>query len=106
MITALTDKEEKIKGFEAGTDDFLSKPVNKAELLTRVKSLLRIKYLHDELNQLNKTLEKRVKEQVEPKELLSMLNEYFSEMTQLIFNYGGTVGKFMGDGIMGFFGGS
>jgi len=49
MVTALNDIEDKIKGQEAGADDFISKPFNKLELLTRVKSLLRIKSLHDQL---------------------------------------------------------
>ncbi len=49
MITALKDLEDKIKGIEAGADDFLTKPFNKQELLTRVRSLLKIKRLHDEL---------------------------------------------------------
>jgi len=42
MLTALTDVADRIRGIEAGADDFLSKPVNREELLTRVKSLLRI----------------------------------------------------------------
>jgi class 3 adenylate cyclase len=45
-----------------------------------------------------------IAEETEPEELLEMLNEYFSEMVQIVFKHGGTVGKFMGDGIMGFFG--
>jgi diguanylate cyclase (GGDEF)-like protein len=49
MVTALNEIEDKVKGIEAGADDFISKPFNKLELLARVKSLLRIKYLHDEL---------------------------------------------------------
>lgn len=51
MVTALNEIEHKIKGQEAGADDFISKPFNKLELLTRVKSLLRIKSLHDQLNE-------------------------------------------------------
>jgi len=50
MVTALNEIEDKIKATEAGADDFVSKPFNKLELLTRVKSLLRIKELHDQLN--------------------------------------------------------
>ncbi len=49
MVTALKDIEDKIKGIEAGADDFISKPFNKTELMARVRSLLRIKSLHDEL---------------------------------------------------------
>lgn len=49
MVTALNEIEDKIKATESGADDFVSKPFNKLELLTRVKSLLRIKHLHDEL---------------------------------------------------------
>ena len=49
MITGLGQLDDKIKGLEAGADDFLSKPVNAAELLTRSRSLLRVKELNDEL---------------------------------------------------------
>jgi len=49
MVTALREEEERIKGIEAGCDDFISKPFDKHELLARVKSLLRIKAMHDEL---------------------------------------------------------
>jgi putative two-component system response regulator len=43
--------EEKLRGIEVGADDFLSKPFNKLELLTRVKSLVRVKRLNDQLDQ-------------------------------------------------------
>ena len=46
----------------------------------------------------------RLSDEVEPEELLKMLNEFFEQMTATIFKYGGTVGKFIGDAIMGFFG--
>ena len=49
MITALTEMDDKIKGLDVGADDFLSKPFNKLELMARVRSLLRLKTLHDEL---------------------------------------------------------
>ncbi len=58
MLTALRDMEDKIKGMEAGADDFLSKPFNTIELLVRVRSLLRIKELHDELEVKNALLER------------------------------------------------
>ena len=49
MVTALSDKEHRLKALEAGADEFLSKPVDRSELTVRVKSLLRIKTYHDEL---------------------------------------------------------
>ncbi|MGD8562773.1 MAG: response regulator [Desulfarculaceae bacterium] len=49
MVTGLGDLDSKIKGLEAGADDFLTRPVNAAELLTRSRSLLRVKELNDEL---------------------------------------------------------
>jgi signal transduction histidine kinase len=45
----LDEKEHRIKALEAGADDFVSKPVDRTELMIRVKSLLRIKCYHNEL---------------------------------------------------------
>jgi len=64
MVTALDPGEERIKGIEAGADDFLTKPINQPELLARVRSLLRIRALYEELGEMNRTLEERVREQV------------------------------------------
>ncbi len=58
MVTALQEVEDKIRGIEAGADDFISKPFNKMELMARVKSLLRIKFLHDELEDAKYQMEK------------------------------------------------
>jgi PAS domain S-box-containing protein len=49
MVTALKEREDKIKAIEAGADDFLSKPVDMLELTSRVKSLIRVKQYHDSL---------------------------------------------------------
>lgn len=50
MITALDHVSERVRGLEAGADDFLTKPVNDLQLMTRVKSLVRLKMLTDELH--------------------------------------------------------
>jgi len=49
LVTGLNRSEDRIKGIEGGADDFLSKPVDRAELLARVRSLLRLKQFTDEL---------------------------------------------------------
>jgi class 3 adenylate cyclase/CheY-like chemotaxis protein len=85
MVTALDPTEERIKGLDAGADDFLTKPINQAELLARIRSLLRIKELYDtvqtqaaEISDWNKNLERRVEEQVGQLERLGRLKRFFS----------------------------
>jgi len=56
MLTALNEVSHRIRGIEAGADDFLSKPFNREELLTRVRSLLRIKTLYDDIATKNRLL--------------------------------------------------
>lgn len=56
MVTALETDEDKIKAIQAGADDFLTKPFNSLMMMTRVRSLLRIKKLHDELESRNDLL--------------------------------------------------
>jgi PleD family two-component response regulator len=53
MVTALNEASDFERGVQSGTDDFLTKPVNKVELLCRIRSLLRVKHLK---NQLDRTL--------------------------------------------------
>ncbi len=50
MITALNTKQDRVKGIEAGAEEFLSKPFDQAEVLARIKMLLRVKELNDKLN--------------------------------------------------------
>ncbi len=96
MVTALDPSEERIKGIEAGADDFLTKPINQAELLARVKSLIRIKELYDivqtqaaELADWNQSLERRVREQLEQLERLERLKRFFSpQLAELILSGG------------------
>ncbi len=78
MVTALDPAKERVKGIEAGADDFLTKPINQPELLARVRSLLRVKESQDALAELNRTLEERVAEQVAQLERLGRLKRFFS----------------------------
>lgn len=50
IVTALRELDDKLKAMETGADDFLIKPFNKLELITRIRSLLRVKQLYDELD--------------------------------------------------------
>jgi class 3 adenylate cyclase len=85
MVTALDPTQERVKGIEAGADDFLTKPINQPELLARVKSLLRIKLLHDELADWNRTLEQRVEQQLAQLDRLERLKRFFSpQLAELI----------------------
>jgi len=56
IVTALDSENEEVKAIEAGADDFVTKPYSSTVLLTRVRSLLRIKKLHDELESRNRLL--------------------------------------------------
>lgn len=56
MLTALNSAQDKITGLEAGADDFMTKPVNDQQLLSRVKSLARLKMVSDELFQRTGTI--------------------------------------------------
>jgi len=85
LCTSLDPKQERINGIEAGADDFLPKPINQQELLARVKSLLRIKALQDEVKaqaaqiaEWNAKLEERVREQVGQIDRLQRLKRFFS----------------------------
>jgi DNA-binding response OmpR family regulator len=84
MLTA-SEGSEKTRAIEAGADDFIPKPFNREELLTRIRSLLRIKRYHDtirsqaaELLDLNRTLEERVRTQLEQLERLQRLRRFLS----------------------------
>ncbi|RPJ07389.1 MAG: diguanylate cyclase, partial [Spirochaetaceae bacterium] len=56
-VTALRETEDRVKGIEAGCDDFISKPVDKLELLARVRSLLKVKAYNDLMDNYRKELE-------------------------------------------------
>ncbi len=84
MITA-SGAEHKVRGLESGADDFVAKPFEQAELLARVRSLVRVKRYHDtierqaaELARWNADLQARVEEQVVELERTSRLKRFLS----------------------------
>src|SRR5262249_59670105 len=85
LVTSLDPTQERVKGIEAGADDFLSKPINQPELFARVRSLLRVKSLQDDVGRhaealkvANLKLEQRVDEQLAHLDPLSPLQPFFS----------------------------
>lgn len=60
LVTSLHEKEDRVKGIEAGCDDFITKPVDKMELLARVRSLLKVKAYNDLMINYRKELESEV----------------------------------------------
>src|SRR5256712_9983502 len=85
LVTAMADAKDIVAGLEVGADEYLTKPVDHAALAARVRSMLRIKALHDtvaaqadEIARWNTTLEKRVAEQVAELERVSRLKRFFS----------------------------
>jgi class 3 adenylate cyclase len=156
LLTAKATQEDKIRGLDAGADDYVIKPFDSFELLARVRAMIRIKQMHDTLEDWNQTLAEKVKQQVEelqrmnrlkrylspqiaetimsenedvfkshrreitvvfldlrgftafsdsaePEEVMEVLRGYHAQMGKLIFDYGGTLERFAGDGIMIFF---
>jgi class 3 adenylate cyclase len=97
MVTAKADPKDVVAGLEAGGDEYLTKPVDQTALVARVKSMLRIKALHDSVESLaaqlaewNRTLEQRVDAQVAQLDRLSRLRRFFSpQLAELIVD-GGT----------------
>jgi adenylate cyclase len=95
MITA-SDKQERLAALEAGADDFVAKPFEKAELLARVASLARVKRYHDtvrrqaaELAEWNAKLEDRVRVQVEELDRLGRLRRFLSpQLADLVVDGG------------------
>ena len=95
IVTASGDRD-KVRAIETGADDFLPKPFQQAELLARVRSLLRIKAYHDtierqaaELAEWNRLLEARVEQQVEELQRVSRLRRFLPpQLAELIVSSG------------------
>jgi class 3 adenylate cyclase len=146
IVTALEREDERLRAIEAGADDFVLKPYSSIVLLTRVRSLLQVKKLHDEIEARNRllrqVLDRYVAEDVadiiltDPDRYLKLggeiravtvlfadirgftefteshtgpqvietLNRIFQALSALIFSHKGTFDKYLGDGLMAFYG--
>src|SRR2546427_79214 len=103
LVTAKTDSKDVVAGLEAGGDEYLTKPVDQAALVARVQSMLRVKALHDtvqeqatrlagqaaELREWNRTLEQRVADQLAELQRVGRLKRFFSpHLAELIVEGG------------------
>ena len=96
LVTAKADPDDIVAGLEAGGDEYLTKPVDHAALVARVRSILRIKALHDtvqeqaaQLEEWNRTLEQRVAAQVAEIERLGTLKRFLApQVAELIVSAG------------------
>jgi adenylate cyclase len=78
LLTAKAAQEDKVRGLDAGADDYVIKPFDAIELLARVRAMLRIKEMHDRLEEWNRNLSAKVKQQVEELERMNSLKRYLS----------------------------
>ena len=104
LVTAKADSKDVVAGLEAGAEEYLTKPIDQAALVARVKSMLRIKALHDtvqeqathleiqstQLADWNRTLEQRVQAQLAELERVGRLKRFFSpQLAELVVSAGG-----------------
>ncbi len=142
LVTSLEGQEDRIKGLQAGADEFLSKPINREELMARVRSLLRYQHARAQLEDAHKEqlrdmfkryispkwvdeiLENPEKaeiladqqnrqeavilfadlrgftsmsEKLRPKQVVALLNEFFTMLTDVGYHYDGTIFNMAGD---------
>jgi adenylate cyclase len=96
LVTAKADSKDIVTGLEAGADEYLTKPIDQLALVARVKSVLRLKELHDkvsaqaaDLAAWNRTLEERVAQQLDEIERISRLKRFLSpQVAELILSSG------------------
>ena len=141
FITAMSEIQNKTKGFELGAVDYITKPFEAMEVKARVKTHLSLMLANKKLQRLSSHLSKYVSSEViqsivdgkteaiikssrkklsvffsdivgfskktellEPEDMTPLLNKYFDRMESIIRKYHGTLDKYIGDGIMVFFG--
>ncbi|HRP95704.1 MAG TPA: adenylate/guanylate cyclase domain-containing protein [Rhodocyclaceae bacterium] len=105
MVTALDPAGERIKGLEAGADDFLGKPINQAELIVDGCGDDPLASHRREVTVVFLDLRgfTAFAETAEPEDVMAVLHSYHAAMGRLIQRHGGTLERFTGDGLMVFF---
>lgn len=97
LVTAKSDSKDIVAGLDAGGDEYITKPVDQATLVARVRSILRMKSLHDQvreqaaqLEDWNATLEQRVSDQLTKIERLNQLQRFLpQQVAELVLSSGG-----------------
>ena len=89
MLTAHDDVQERVHALDAGADDYLTKPIDHGALVARVRAMLRIKALHDEVQELNQGLATKVQAQVEEIERVNRLRRFLApQLAQAVVSAG------------------
>jgi class 3 adenylate cyclase len=89
LVTAKVSPKDVVAGLDAGGDDYLTKPIDHGALVARVRAMLRIKAMHDRIQELNASLEAKVKAQVEELERVGRLRRFLApQLAQAIVSAG------------------
>ncbi len=89
LVTAKATPRDIVAGLDAGGDDYLTKPIDHGALVARVRAMLRIKALHDEVQALNRGLEEKVQAQVGELERVGRLRRFLApQLAQAIVSAG------------------
>lgn len=89
LVTAKASPKDVVAGLDAGGDDYLTKPIDHGALVARVRAMLRIKALHDEVQELNQGLAAKVQAQVEELERVGRLRRFLApQLAQAIVSAG------------------
>jgi class 3 adenylate cyclase len=89
LVTAKATPKDVVTGLDAGGDDYLTKPIDHGALVARVRAMLRIKALHDEVQELNQGLATKVQAQVEEIERVNRLRRFLApQLAQAVVSAG------------------
>ena len=96
LVTVLRETEDRVKGIEAGCDDFISKPINKTELLARVRSLLKVKAYNDLMSNYQKELEAEVTNRIKELKQTFIFQQRLIDALPIPVFYKDSAGRYLG----------